>query len=216
MPASSSTTRAVAEVLNESGVVSLYPRSGRCVAVVHSTVDHIEATLPLVQPQLKVGTAAAREVLRPPLNVKDTVGSRATYRREYAEPAIDQIEVVPVWENSVVMGSPRQAVVSKRRICGHKLGITVGRQIDAGESRAVQGIREGQRDRRYRIIPVIADVGGARNDTAPYLSNRVVAHARCRRGRRSWSGRSSRRRSRSGRSRWRRRRSSPASMSWFA
>ena len=152
------------------------------------TVDHVEATLPLVQPQLDVGTAAAREVLRPPLNVEDAVGSSATYRCEYAEPTVDQIEVVPVWEDRVVMGSPRQALVGEGGIGGHELGITVGRQIDAGESRAVQGIREGQRDRGYRIIPVIADVGGARNDTATYLSNRVVAHARCRGGRRSWSG----------------------------
>jgi hypothetical protein len=127
LPASSRHTCAVAEVLNESGVVSLYPRSSRCVAVVHSTVDHVEATLPLIQSQLKVGTAAAREVLRPPLNVEDAVWSRATYRREYAEPAIDQIEVVPVWEDGVVMGSPRQASVSEGCIGSHELGITVGR-----------------------------------------------------------------------------------------
>jgi len=79
-------------------------------------------------------------------------------------------------------------LVGEGGIRGHELGITVRRQIDAGESRAVQGIREGQRDRGYRIIPVIADVGGAGNDTATYLSNRVVANARCRGGRRSWSG----------------------------
>ena len=127
MPASSRHTCAVTEVLNESGVVSLNPRGSRCVAVVHSTVDHVEATLPLIQSQLKVGTATAREVLRPPLNVEDAVGSRATHRREYAEPAIDQIKVVPVWENSVVMGNPRQANITKVRIGSHELGITVGR-----------------------------------------------------------------------------------------
>jgi len=127
LPASSRHTCAVTEVLNESGVVSLYPRSSRCVAVVHSTVDHVEATLPLIQSQLKVGTAAAREVLRPPLNVKDAVGSSATYRCEYAKPAVDQIEVVPVWEDRVVVGSPRQALVGEGGIRGYELGITVGR-----------------------------------------------------------------------------------------
>ena len=39
------------------------------------TVNDIEATLlPLVQPQLEVGSAAPREVLRPPLDVEDAVG----------------------------------------------------------------------------------------------------------------------------------------------
>ena len=138
MPASSRAACAVAEVLNESGVVSLHPRSSRCVTVTHCAVDHVEATLPLVQPQLEVGTAAAREVLRPPLDVEDAVGSSATYRCEYAEPTVDQIEVVPVWEDGVVVRSPRQTLVGEGGIGGHELGITVGRQIDAGESRAVQ------------------------------------------------------------------------------
>ena len=127
MPAGSSATRAVAEVLNESGVVSLYPRSSRCVAVVHSTVDHVEATLPLIQSQLKVGTAAAREVLRPPLDVKDAVGSGATYRGEDAKSTIDQIQIVPVWEDGVVVGSPRQALVGEGGVRSQELGITVGR-----------------------------------------------------------------------------------------
>jgi hypothetical protein len=116
LPAGSRAACAVAEILNESAVISLHPRSSRCVTITHCAVDHVEATLPLVQPQLKVGTAAAREVLRPPLNVEDAVGSRATHRREYAEPAIDQIEVVAVWEDGEVMGSPRQANVTEVRI----------------------------------------------------------------------------------------------------
>ena len=126
MPASSSATRAVAEVLNESGVVPLHPRSSRCVTVTHCAVDHVEATLSLVQSQLEVGSAAAREVLRPPFDVKDAVGSRATYRCEDAKSTINQIEVVPVWENGVVVGRPRQASISEGRIGSQELGVTVG------------------------------------------------------------------------------------------
>jgi hypothetical protein len=214
LPTSSRSTRAVAEVLNESAVVSLHPRCGRCVAASQCSIDHIEATQSLVQPQLEIRTAASREVLRPPLDVEDAVWSSTTYRCEYAKPTVDQIQVVPVWEDGEVVGSPGQAGVSKGGIRSHELGITVGRQIDAGESRAVQAIREGQRDGGDRIVPVIADVRRAWYDTAPDLSDRVVAHARCRRCRRCWSGRGCRRRSGSGRSRWRRRRSSPREHEW--
>jgi hypothetical protein len=190
LPTSSSTSRAVAEVLNESAVISLHSRCGRCVAVTHGSIDHIEATLSLVQPQLDVGAAASRKVLCPPFNVENPVGSTATYRSEYAEPGVDQIQVVPVRIDGVVVGTPRQADVSKRRIGSQELGIAIGRQIDARENRAVQGIREGQRDGSHRIISVIANVRGAWHDTAPYLGDRVVAHARCRcsGSRRGWRG----------------------------
>ena len=127
MPTSSSATRAVAEVLNESGVVSLHPCSSRSVTITHCAVDHVEATLPLVQSQLKVGTAAAREVLRPPFNVEDAVRSSATYRCKDAEPAINQIEIVPIREDRVVMGGPRQALVGEGGIGSQELGVTVGR-----------------------------------------------------------------------------------------
>ena len=126
MPASRRHTGTVAEVLNESAIVSLNPGCGRCVAVGQRAVDNIEPALSLVQPQLKVSGATPREVLCPPLYVEDAVGSSATYRCEYARWAIDQIEVVPVWEDGVVVGSPRQASVTESRISGHELGITVG------------------------------------------------------------------------------------------
>src|SRR5206468_4049003 len=91
LPASSRTTHAVAEVLGKGGGVLLHTGRGRCVPVGHCAVDNIEATLPLIQPQLEIGTAAPREVLRPPLNVEDAVGLTATYRCEYAEPVIADI-----------------------------------------------------------------------------------------------------------------------------
>src|SRR6266496_1118528 len=78
LPASSRLTGSVAEVLVKGGVVLLYSRRGRCVAASHCAVDHIEACLPLIQPQLEVGTAAPREILRTPLYVEDAVGSTAT------------------------------------------------------------------------------------------------------------------------------------------
>ena len=80
---------------------------------------------------VEAGTAAPREVLGPPLNVKDAVGSSATYRCEDAKAAIDQIEVIPVREDGVVVRSPRQALISEGRICSQELGITIGRKINA-------------------------------------------------------------------------------------
>ena len=79
------------------------------------------------------------------------------------------------------MGEPRQALVSKGRIGGHKLGIAIGRQIDRSEALVVQGVREWQRHGGYRIIPVIADVGRAWHDAAAYLIYHV--HTDARRGR---------------------------------
>ena len=97
----------------------------------HCAVDHVKASLPLIQPQLEAGIAASREVLCTPLDVEDAVGSSATYRGEYAEPTVHQIQVVPVREDRVVVGGPWQALVGEGRIGGRELRIAVGRQIDA-------------------------------------------------------------------------------------
>ena len=180
MSASRRTTGAVAEVLNKEGVVSLHSGCGRCVAITHCAVDHVKAWLPpFVQSQLEAGTAAPREVLCPPFNVEDTVGSSAAYRREYTEPTVDQIQVVPVWVDGVVVSGPRQALVGKGRIGSCELGIAVGRQINAGEALVVQGEREGQRNGGYRIIPVIADVSRAWHDATANLIYHVHTDARC-------------------------------------
>jgi hypothetical protein len=171
-------TGTVAEVLSKERVVSLHSGCGRCVAISHCAVDHVKACLPLVQPQFDAGIAAPREVLCPPLDVEDAVGRSATYRCEYAKPAVDQIQVVPVRVDGVVVGGPWQALVSKGRIGGCELGIAIGRQIDRGEGLVVQRVREGQRDGGHRIIPVIAYVGGAWHDAAAYLIYHVRANAR--------------------------------------
>ena len=42
-------------------------------------------------------------------------------------------------------------------------------RLIAGESLVVQGVREGQRDGGDRIIPVIANVRGARHDAVPVI-----------------------------------------------
>ena len=182
MSASRRTTGAVAEVLSKERVVSLHSGCGRCVAITHCAVDYVKAWLPpLVQPQLEAGTAAPREILCPPLNVEDTVGCSATYRGEDAKSAIDQIQVVPVRVNREVVGEPRQTLVGEGRIGGCELRIAVGRQIDVRERLVVQRVREGQRNGGHRIIPVIADVGGAWHDAAAYLSYHVRTDA----GRRS-------------------------------
>jgi hypothetical protein len=130
LSASRRATGAVAEVLSKERIVSLHSGCGRCVGVSHRAVDHIKAWLSLVQPQLEAGTAASREVLRSPLDVEDAVRSGATYRCEYTEPTIDQIEIVPVRVDGEVVGGPRQALIGEGRIRSHKLRVAVGRQID--------------------------------------------------------------------------------------
>jgi len=174
LPASSRTARAVAEVLVKGGVVLLHSCGGARVATGHCAVDHVKACLPLIQPQLDVGSAAPREVLRPPLNVEDAVRRTATYRGEYAKPTVDQIQVVPIRVDAVVVGGPRQADVSEGRIGGRELRIAVGRQIDVREGLVVQRVREGQRNGGHRIIPVIADVGRAWHDAAADLADHVM------------------------------------------
>ena len=81
------------------------------------------------------------------------------------------------------MGGPWQTLVGEGGIGGRELRIAVGRQIDAGETLVVQGVREGQRNGDDCIVPVIADVGGAWHDAAAYLIYHV--HTDARRGR--WS-----------------------------
>jgi hypothetical protein len=112
-------------------VVSLHTPGGRCVTVGYCAVDHVKAALPLIQPQLEVGTARSRKVLRSPLNVEDAVGSSATYRGEYAKPAVNQIQVVPVRKDGVVVAGPRQASVCECCIGSSELSIAVGREIHA-------------------------------------------------------------------------------------
>src|SRR4029077_4279547 len=172
------TTGAVAEVLSKEGVVSLHSGCGRCVAITHCAVDHVKAWLPpLVQPQLEAGTTAPREVLRPPLNVEDTVGSSATYRCEYTKPTVDQIQVVPIWEDGVVVGEPWQALVSKGRVSGCELRVAIGREINAGKALVIQRVRKWQGHGGHRIIPVVADVGRARHDAAADLIDHVRTDA---------------------------------------
>src|SRR5206468_3765606 len=137
-------------------------------------VTRVGALLPLIQPTLEVAPADRREVLRPPLNVEDAVGSIATYRGEYTKPTVDQIQVVPVREDRVVVAGQRQALGEEDRIRGCELRIAVGRQIDQVEGLVVQRVREGQRNGDHRIIPVIASVGRAWHDAASYLSYRVM------------------------------------------
>ena len=189
MTASSRATCAVAEVLDKDAVVLLYSGCGRCVAVVHCPVDHIKACLSLIQPQLNIGIATPWEVLRTPFNVEDAVGSSATYRGEDTESGINQIQIIPVWEDRVIVGEPRQADVGKRRIGSLELRVAVGLQIDARECLVVQRVREWQRDGGHRIISMIADIGCAWHDAAANLTDRVLTYASCCCRCRRWSSR---------------------------
>ena len=176
-------TGSVAEVLSENGVILLHSGCGTSVPVGESAVDDIEASLSLIQPQLEVGTPTPREVLRTPLYVEDAVGRCATYRGEDAEPAVDQIQIIPVWRDVVVVGEPRQTTVGEGRIRGRELRVAVGRQINARKALIVQRVREWQRDGDHRVIPVIADVRRAGHDATTYLAYRVLVPWRTRRRR---------------------------------
>jgi hypothetical protein len=82
------------------------------------------------------------------------------------------------------VSGPRQRTnVGKSRIGSRKLGIAVGRHIDAGKGLVVQGVRERQRDVSYLIVPMIATIGRPCHDVAAYLIYHVNTDAR--RGR--WS-----------------------------
>ena len=148
----------------------MHSRCGRCVAASHCAVDHVETRLPLIQPQLEVGTAGSREVLCSPLDVQDAVGSNTTYRGENPKARVYGVQVVPVWEDRVVVVVPRQADVGEGRIGSHKLRIAIGRQVDRGEGLVIQGDREGQCYRGDAVVAMVADVRGAWRDCTGALN----------------------------------------------
>jgi len=131
------------------------------------------------------------EINGAPFNVEDTIGRSTRHRgvnaagpaRETCAASPPQIIgalVVPVREDGAVVVEPGQTHVGKVGTCSRKLGIAIGRHIDACVSRATGRIRERQHDVGYYIIPVIARVRCAWHDTAAYLSY-VKAGAGCRR-----------------------------------
>jgi len=193
----------------KAGVVSLHSRSSAAVALSHCAVDHVEASLSLIQLQLELGTAAPREggVLRAPLNVENAVGRSATYRCEYAIPGVDQKQIAPVREDRVVVTGPRQADVREGGVRSRELGIAVGRQIDRGEGMVVQGEREGEWYGGDAVVTMIAGVHVARHNVSAYLNY-------CKTCARRWGRRRRKRRRRAGcRCRaWRRQRDIPSSL----
>ena len=190
MSASRPTTRAVAEILSKERVVSLHSRCCAGVALIHRAVDHIKATLPLVQPQLMVGMLASVVVIDgAPFDVQDSMRRNAGDRGVDATGATGVSRaarvcicalVVPVREDREVVAEPRQANVSPGVIRCRELRIAVGRQIDRVERVVVQSVREWQRNGGDRIIPVIADVGFPWHATVLYRKYQIFADARCR------------------------------------
>ena len=78
--------------------------------------------------------------------------------------------VIPVREDGVVVGGPRQRTdIGKGRIGSRELSITVGRHCDAVEGLVVQRVGERQRDGGRLIVPVIAGVSSTWHDTAADL-----------------------------------------------
>jgi len=93
--------------LSEAVVVSLHSR--RCTedAIGHCSVDHIEASLPLVQPQLKVGSASPWEILGAPFDVENPIGRSARNRGEDPIATVYGVQILPIREDRVVMTGPR-------------------------------------------------------------------------------------------------------------
>ena len=114
--ASSRLTGSVAEVLIKCTAVLLHTGCGAAVARIHLTVDDVEACLPLIQPQLEVGSARPWEVLITPLNIEDPIRCCALHRGEDPKPTEYRIQVIPVGEDGVrrITGG-RQALVDERR-----------------------------------------------------------------------------------------------------
>ena len=97
--------------------------------MVQLTIDHLKASLSLVQPQLEVGSAEPWEVIGAPLDVEDAVGRSARNRRvnaavsagiNIAASAEIRPQIVPVWEDYVPtreVGGVRQA----QAVVGHEV-----------------------------------------------------------------------------------------------
>jgi hypothetical protein len=123
-----------------------------------------------------------------PFDIEDPVGRSARHRGEDAASSTRESRapglrigalVVPVREDGVVVGGPRQrADVGKSRVGSRELRIAVGRHVDAVKGVIVQGVRERQRNGGYLIVPVIAAINRAWDDAAAYLSEHVLADAR--------------------------------------
>src|SRR5206468_6410214 len=76
------------------------------------------------------------------------------------------------------MGQPGQTRIGEGSIQSGELGIPVRRQVHRVKRLVIQGVREGQCNGGYLIVPVIADVYRAWHDTAPYLSYGVMVWRR--------------------------------------
>ena len=93
--------------MSEAVVVSLHSRRCTEVAIGHCAVDHIEASLPLVQPQLKVGSAGPWEILGAPFDVENPIGRSARNRGEDPIATVYGVQILPIREDRVVMTGPR-------------------------------------------------------------------------------------------------------------
>ena len=124
------------------------------------------------------------EVDSAPFDVEDPVGRSAGYRGENAAGSTRESRapgvcigalVIPVREDGVVVGGPRQRTdIGEGRIGSRKLRITVGRHCDAVEGLVVQRVGERQRDGGRLIVPVIAGVSRTWHDAAADLRYGVM------------------------------------------
>ena len=85
----------------------------------HLAVDHIETSLSFIQSQLEIGALyVAGHVHCAPFDVEDSIGRTAAYRSVNATGSARVTgaarlrigaQVGPVWEDCIVMATPRQA-----------------------------------------------------------------------------------------------------------
>src|SRR5262249_34831540 len=153
----------IAEMLGKAGVIFLHSCGRTTVTLIHRAVKHFETSLPFVQPQLEIGRLACIvRIDRAPLDVEDAIGRSARHGRINATGAVRVnraagvcvgAEVIPVWEDGVVVIQPRQANISRTGVCGRKLRISIGRYIHTVEALVIEREREWQWDVSYYIIP---------------------------------------------------------------
>ena len=172
----------------------MHSRRGARIAVCRIAVDHIEPILALIQPQLVVGRLIdVGKVNSAPFDIEDPVGRCARHRGEDTAGSTRESRasavcigalVIPVGEDGIIVGGPRQRTdIGESRVGSRELRIAVGRHVDAVKGLVVQGVGERQRNGGYLVVSVIAAIDRARHDASAYLSEHVLADAR--RGR--WS-----------------------------
>ncbi len=158
--------------LNETASSILLRANRRAAAgAIQGAIDQIEALLPFVQPHFEVhGIAVSgRTVIGgAPFEVEDAVG------RDSTQVGVDALgrpigavgaQVIPKSEDGVGKSRGRQTGIDIVTIGAGELKVAVGADPGAGEGLSVERVGERKRDGSSKIVPMVADVTSAGNDS---------------------------------------------------